>query len=67
LAPSDFQPFPALKEFLGDRRFKSDEKAQDSIEERLNVLAAEVCDEGIRKFSTRCDRCLNIGVNCVGK
>jgi hypothetical protein len=58
LAPSYFQPFPTLKEFLGGRRFKSDEEAQDSVKERLNVLAAEVNDEGIQKLVARYDRCL---------
>jgi histone-lysine N-methyltransferase SETMAR len=36
LAPSDFHLFPKLKEFLGDRRFKSDEEVKDAIKEWLN-------------------------------
>jgi len=56
-----------LKEFLGGRHFKSDEEVQDSIKGRLNVLAAEVCDEGLRKLGTHCDRCLNVGGICVEK
>jgi histone-lysine N-methyltransferase SETMAR len=36
LAPSDFHLFPKLKEFLGGRRFKSDEEVKDAIKEWLN-------------------------------
>jgi histone-lysine N-methyltransferase SETMAR len=42
LAPSDFHLFPKLKEFLGGRRFKSDEEMKDAVKEWLNGLAAEV-------------------------
>jgi histone-lysine N-methyltransferase SETMAR len=47
LVPSDFHLFPKLKEFLGGRRFKSDEEVKDAVKEWLNGLAAEVYDEGI--------------------
>jgi histone-lysine N-methyltransferase SETMAR len=36
LAPCDFHLFPKLKEFLGGRRFKSDEEVKDSVKEWLN-------------------------------
>jgi hypothetical protein len=42
LAPSDFHLFPKLKEFLGGRRFKSDEEVKDGVKGWLNGLAAEV-------------------------
>jgi len=67
LAPSDFQLFPTSKEFLDSRHFKSDENVKDSFKEWLNVLAADVYDEGIQKLITRYDRCLNVGGNCVEK
>jgi histone-lysine N-methyltransferase SETMAR len=50
LAPSDFHLFPKLKEFLGGRRFKSDEEVKDAVKEWLNGLAAEVYVEGIVKL-----------------
>jgi hypothetical protein len=50
LPPSDFHLFPKLKEFLGGRRFKSDEEAKDVVKEWLNGLAAEVCNEDIQKL-----------------
>jgi hypothetical protein len=56
-----------LKEFLGGRRFKSDEEVKDAVKEWLNGLAAEVCDEGIQKLVTRYDKCLNVGGNYVEK
>jgi len=67
LAPSDFQPFSTLKEFLGGRHFKSNEEVKDSIKEWLNILAAEVYDEGIQKLIKRYDRCPNVCGNCVEK
>jgi histone-lysine N-methyltransferase SETMAR len=66
LTPSDFHLFPKLKEFLGGRRFKSDE-VTDAVKEWLNGLAAEVYDEGIQKLVTRYDKCLNVGGDYVGK
>jgi histone-lysine N-methyltransferase SETMAR len=61
LAPSYFHLFPKLKEFLGGRRFKSDEEVKDAVKEWLNGLAAEVYDKGIQKLVTRYDKCLNVG------
>jgi hypothetical protein len=43
--PSDFHLFPKLKEFLGGRRYKSDETVKDAVKESLNGLAVEVYDE----------------------
>jgi histone-lysine N-methyltransferase SETMAR len=67
LDPSDFHLFPTLKEFLGGRRFISDEEVKDAVKQWLNGLAAEVCDEGIQIFFTRCDRCLNVRGDYVDK
>jgi hypothetical protein len=67
LAQSDFHLFPKLKEFLGGRRFKSDEEVKDAVKEWLNGLAAEVYDEVIQKLVTRYDKCLNVGSDYVGK
>jgi hypothetical protein len=52
---------PTLKEFLGGRCFRSNEEVKDTIKECVNGLAAEVYDEGIQKFVTRYDKCLNVG------
>jgi hypothetical protein len=54
-----------LKEFLGGRRFKSDEEVKDAVKEWLNGLAAEVYEEDIQKLVTRYDKCLNVGGDCV--
>jgi hypothetical protein len=59
--------FPKLKEFLGGRRFKSDEEVKDAVKEWLNWLAAEVYDEAIQKLVTRYDKCLNVGGDYVEK
>jgi histone-lysine N-methyltransferase SETMAR len=42
LARSDFHLLPKLKEFLGGRRFKSDEEVKYAVKEWLNGLVAEV-------------------------
>jgi histone-lysine N-methyltransferase SETMAR len=66
LAASDFHLFPKLKEFLGGRRFKSNEEVKDAVKKWLNGLVAEVYDEGIQKLVTRY-KCLNVGGDCVEK
>jgi hypothetical protein len=55
-----------LKEFLGGRRFKSDEEVKDAVKEWLNGLEA-VYDEGIQKLVTHNDKCLNVGGDYVEK
>jgi hypothetical protein len=65
LAPSAFHLFPKFKEFLGGRRFKSDEEVKDGVKEWLNGLAADVYDEGIQRLVTRYDKCLNAGGDYV--
>jgi histone-lysine N-methyltransferase SETMAR len=67
LAASDFHLFPAVKEFLGGRCFKSDEEMKDAMKEWLNGLAAEVCDEGVQKLVTRYDKRLHVSGNYVEK
>jgi hypothetical protein len=57
--------FKKVKEFLGCRRFKSDETVKDAIKEWLNRLATEVYDEGTRKLVIRYDKCLNVGGDYV--
>jgi hypothetical protein len=59
--------FPKLKEFLGGRRFKSDEEVKDAVKEWLNGLAAAVYDERIQKLVTRYGKCLNVGGDYVEK
>jgi hypothetical protein len=67
LAPSDFHLFPKLNEFLGGRRFKSDEEVKDAVKEWLNGLAAEVYEEGIVRLLSRLDKCLSLYGDYVGK
>jgi histone-lysine N-methyltransferase SETMAR len=67
LAPSDSHLFPALKEFLGGRCFKSDEEVKHAVREWLNGLAAEVYDEGIQKLVTHYDKRLNVSGDYVEK
>jgi hypothetical protein len=52
LVSSDIHLFPTLKEFLGGRRFKSDEEMKDAVKQGLNGLAAELYDESIQKLVT---------------
>jgi histone-lysine N-methyltransferase SETMAR len=67
LAPSNFHLFPALKEFLDGRCFKSNGEGKHAVREWLNGLTAEVCDEGIQKLVTRYDKHLNVSGDCVEK
>ena len=67
LAPIDFHLFPKLKEFLGGRCFRSSKEMKDAIQQWLKGLVIEVCDEGIQKLITGCDKCLNGGGKYVEK
>jgi len=50
---------------LGGIHFKSKEEEKDAAKESFSVLVAEVCDKGIHKLVTCCDKCLNVGGDCV--
>ncbi|GBM86664.1 hypothetical protein AVEN_87427-1 [Araneus ventricosus] len=67
LAPSDFHLFLKLKEFLGGKRFGSDEELKNAATTCLNELAAEEYNMGILKFVGRYDKCLNGGSDYVEK
>jgi hypothetical protein len=60
LARSDFHSFPTPREFLGDRRFKSDEEIKYAIKAWLHGLAGEVDGRGIQKLVTGYDKSLNV-------
>ncbi|GBM06271.1 hypothetical protein AVEN_208964-1 [Araneus ventricosus] len=55
LAPSDFHLFLKLKEFLGGKRFGSDEGLENVMTTWLNELAAK--EMGILKLVDRYDKC----------
>ncbi|GBN54278.1 Histone-lysine N-methyltransferase SETMAR [Araneus ventricosus] len=67
LAPSDFHLSLKLKEFLGGKRFGSDEELENAVTTWLNKLAAEEHDMGILKLIDRYDKCLNVGGDYVEK
>ena len=54
-----------LKGFLGGRRFKSDAEEKDVFKEWLSGLAAEVYGEGTQIHVTGCDKCVNVGGDCI--
>jgi len=59
LDPSDFSLVPDTRNFWVAYTFKSDEEVKGAVQQWLNRLAAESCDEGIQKLVTCCDKCLN--------
>jgi hypothetical protein len=63
LVPSDFHLFLTLKEFLGDRLFKSVDEVKDAVKQWLYGLATEVYHEGIQNLVTGYDRCQNDTLN----
>ncbi|GBN48248.1 hypothetical protein AVEN_184248-1 [Araneus ventricosus] len=67
LAPSDFHLFLKLKEFLGSKRFGSDEGLENVMATCHNELAAEEYDMGILKLADIYDKCLNVGGDYVEK
>ncbi|GBM70850.1 hypothetical protein AVEN_126761-1 [Araneus ventricosus] len=67
LAPSDFHLFLKLKEFLGGKRFGSDEELENAVTTWLNELVAEEYDVEIPKLVNRYNKCLNVGGDYVEK
>ncbi|GBN63472.1 hypothetical protein AVEN_66505-1, partial [Araneus ventricosus] len=62
IAPSDIHLFLKLNEFLGGKRFGSDEELENAVTTWLNELVAEECDTGIPKLVDRYNnKCLNVG------
>ncbi|GBN43021.1 hypothetical protein AVEN_14035-1 [Araneus ventricosus] len=67
LDPSDFHLFLKLKEFLGGKRFGSDEELENAVTTWLNELVAEEYNMGILKIVNRYGKCLNVGGDYVEK
>lgn len=67
LAPSDFHLFRYLKEFLGGKRFETDDEVKETVEDWLSSQAADFYDIGIKKLVERYDKCLNKNGNYVEK
>ena len=68
LAPSDFHLVATLNEFFGwADASKAVKRTKNDAREWLNGLATEVCDEGVQNLATGCDKCLNVGGDCVGE
>ncbi|GBL80513.1 hypothetical protein AVEN_225214-2 [Araneus ventricosus] len=67
LSPSDFHLFLKMKEFLGGKRFESDEELENAVTTWRNELAAEEYDMGILKLVDKYDKCLNVGGDYVEK
>jgi hypothetical protein len=59
LPRNDFHSFPTLRQFFGDRRFKSDEEVKDVVWVWLHGLAAVGYDEGTKKLFTGYGKSLN--------
>jgi hypothetical protein len=64
-APSDYQLFTYLKNWLRSQRFDNNE-LMEGVKTWLSSQAADLFDTGIRKFIPRY-KCPNSGGDCVGK
>lgn len=67
LAPSDYHLFPALKRFLGGKRFVNDEELKNAVKEYFEKLDTKTYTEGIEKLVPRYDKCLNLNGDYVEK
>ncbi|GBM44750.1 Histone-lysine N-methyltransferase SETMAR [Araneus ventricosus] len=67
LAPNDLNLFLNLKEFVGGKRFGSDEELENAVTTWLNELVTEEDDMGNLKLVYRYDKCLNVGGDYVEK
>lgn len=59
LAPSDFHLFPHMKQWLGGKRFQTDEDLKKTVATYFQSLAGKFYAEGIGKLVKRYDKCLN--------
>jgi len=59
LAPSDFQLFLHLKNFLGGKRFDDDDDLKDAVQNWVTSQAATFYEGRIQKLVSRYDKCLN--------
>jgi len=67
LSPSDYHLILHLKKFLGVKRFDDDNDLKDTVQKWLISQAAAFYEEGIQKFVSRYDKCLNNGGEYVEK
>ncbi|KAF6212895.1 hypothetical protein GE061_010605 [Apolygus lucorum] len=67
LAPSDFHLFTKLKEFLGGKRFSSDEEVKETVEKWLLEVEGSVYDEGIKKLLPTMQKCVELAGDYVEK
>ena len=67
LALSDFHLFRHIKEFLGGKRFATDDEMKNAVQDWLSSQAADDYDLGIQKLVERYDKCLKRCGNNVEK
>ncbi|GBM73241.1 hypothetical protein AVEN_94686-1 [Araneus ventricosus] len=65
--PSDYFPFPKLKEHLTGRRFSSESDVKKVADNWLNGQERDFCQAGLNKSILRSDKCLNRFGDCVEK
>jgi histone-lysine N-methyltransferase SETMAR len=67
LAPSDYDLFTYLNNWLRSQRFNSNEELTEGVKTWLSSQAAGFFDTGIQKLIPRHDKCLNSGGDYVEK
>lgn len=67
LAPSDYHLFLHLKNWLASQRFEETEELKTSVQNWLKSQAAEFYAEGLKKLTSRYQKCLERNGNYVEK
>jgi hypothetical protein len=67
LASGDYHLFLRLKELLGRQSLWGDQGTKEVVQDWLNVLAANFCDERLQKLVPRYVKCLNLHDEYVEK
>ena len=67
LARNDFHLFRYLKMFLGGKRFGTNDKVKEAVQDCLSSQAVDVYYLGIQKLVERYNKCLNKYGNYVEK
>lgn len=52
-APRDYPLFPYLKRYAGDQNVQRDQETKDVVQEWLNGLAWNLCNEGMQQLVSR--------------
>ena len=67
LAPSDFHLFAPLKEFLGGKKFQTDDAVEDAVRSWMDDQPKKFFESGIKALPKRWRKCVELHGDYVEK